>query len=68
MHRHFTLDYWFDGMEYLGRLREIPVVYSQGETLSDLEENIRSAYKFMVELEGPLQSADVSSKELGVDM
>ena len=33
------------------RLREIPGVFSQGETLQELEGNIRDAYKLVVEEE-----------------
>ena len=32
---------------YVGRLREVPGVMSQGETLADLEENIRDAYRLI---------------------
>ena len=32
---------------YIGRLKEVPGVFSQGETLSDLEENIRDAYQLV---------------------
>ena len=40
-----TLDYWQDDGWYVGQLREVPGVFSQGETLPDLEENIRDAYE-----------------------
>jgi predicted RNase H-like HicB family nuclease len=33
---------------YVGRLREVPGVFSQGETLEELEENIREAYRLML--------------------
>ena len=41
MLRHFTLEYWIDERWYVGRLKEIPVVFSQGESLEELEENVR---------------------------
>lgn len=47
--RHFTLEYWIDEGWYVGRLKEIPSVFSQGETLQELEDNIRDAYKLVVE-------------------
>jgi len=55
--RKFTLEYWEDESWYVGRLREVPGVFSQGETLDDLEENIREAYHLMVE--DSLKSIDV---------
>ena len=36
-----TLEYWRDGDWYVGQLREIPSVLSQGSTLKELEENIQ---------------------------
>nr|VFJ50739.1 MAG: hypothetical protein BECKFW1821A_GA0114235_102829 [Candidatus Kentron sp. FW]VFJ52853.1 MAG: hypothetical protein BECKFW1821B_GA0114236_101322 [Candidatus Kentron sp. FW] len=44
----FTLEYWRDDGWYVGRLREIPGVFSQGETLVALEENIEDAYRLMI--------------------
>lgn len=44
-----TLEYWPDDGAYVGRLREIPGVFSQGDTLVELEENIRDAYELVVE-------------------
>jgi predicted RNase H-like HicB family nuclease len=52
MMRRFTLEYWVDEDWYVGRLREVPGVFSQGETLADLERNIGEAYKLMMEEEG----------------
>ena len=46
--RTFTLEYWQDAGWYVGRLRENPSVMTQGETLADLEENIRDAYQMMM--------------------
>jgi predicted RNase H-like HicB family nuclease len=45
----FRLEYWKDGDWYVGRLPQIPVVFSQGATLQELEENIRDAYRLMLE-------------------
>ena len=49
MLRHFTLEYWVDEGWYVGRLKEVPGVFSQGESLEELEENIRDAYRLMAE-------------------
>ena len=37
MARRFTLEYWLDEGFYVGRLKEVPGVFSQGETLKDLK-------------------------------
>lgn len=49
MRRTFTLEYWQDEGWYVGQLREVPGVFSQGETLTELEENIRDAYELVLE-------------------
>ena len=51
MERHFTLEYWMDDEWYVGKLKEVPCVFSQGETLDELETNIRDAYHLIVETE-----------------
>jgi predicted RNase H-like HicB family nuclease len=48
MARQFTLEYWLDDDWYIGRLKEVPGVFSQGETLGELEEDIRQAYQLMM--------------------
>lgn len=49
MLNHFTLEYWLDNGWYVGRLEEVPGVFSQGKSLEELEENIQDAYQLMVE-------------------
>ncbi len=46
-----TLEYWEDDDWFVGRLVEVPGIFSQGETLDELKENIRDAYKLMLESE-----------------
>jgi len=48
MVHQFTLEYWQDGRWCVGRLVEVPGVFSQGETLAELQENIQEAYDLMV--------------------
>lgn len=48
MRSNFTLEYWQDGEFYVGRLLEVPGVFSQGVTLEELRENIQDAYDLMV--------------------
>lgn len=41
MLRKFTLEYWIDEGWYVGRLKEVPGVFSQGETLEELQKIYR---------------------------
>ena len=45
----FTLSYWMDENWYVGKLLEVPGVFSQGETLEELKENIKEAYQLMMD-------------------
>ncbi len=49
MNRNFTLEYWIDDDWYVGRLKEVPGIFSQGETLKELEENVKDAFKLLNE-------------------
>lgn len=68
MVRYFTLEYWCDDGWYVGRLKEVPGVFSQGETLQALEENIEEAYRLMVEAEEPGSRPGVQTKEIGLEV
>ena len=48
MQRKLTLKYWEDDDWYVGKLIEVPGVFSQGETLKELEENIKDAYALVM--------------------
>jgi predicted RNase H-like HicB family nuclease len=67
MLRHFTLEYWIDEGWYVGRLKEVPGVFSQGESLEELEENIRDAYRLMVAEEIPRRTL-AQTKEIGIEV
>jgi predicted RNase H-like HicB family nuclease len=49
--KQFTLEYWKDESWYVGRLVEIPGVFSQGETLEELKSNIQDAYRMVMAAE-----------------
>jgi predicted RNase H-like HicB family nuclease len=49
-----TLEYWEDEGWYVGRLREVPGVFSQGKSPEELEENIKEAYRLMLEDQPPV--------------
>jgi predicted RNase H-like HicB family nuclease len=61
----FTLEYWKDDDWYVGRLREVPGVFSQGKTLKELEDNIRDAYELMVK-DQPIIRRRIHSKPIAI--
>jgi predicted RNase H-like HicB family nuclease len=44
-----TLEYWQDDDWFVGRLREVPGCFSQGESLEELERNVLEVYKLFRE-------------------
>ena len=70
MERKFTLEYWLDDDWYVGRIKEVPGVFSQGETLDKLEQNIVDAYKMVIAEEEASYSpgGEVQVKEVTVPM
>ena len=69
MKRVFTLEYWQDDSWFVGKLKEIPGVFSQGKTIEELKENIIDAYRMMLQ-ESDVEEvhADVKYIELGVEV
>ena len=68
MRRTFTLEYWQDEGGYVGQLREVPGVFSQGETLAELEENIRDAFELVLEDSGKPVIQNVQQKDIEVEV
>ena len=59
------LDYWRDGAWFVGRLRQVPGVFSQGATVEELEDNIRDAYQMMLADQGSRDTGElVESKKI----
>ena len=50
---------------YVGKLKKVPGVFSQGASLEELEENIQDAYQLMME-EEELPHVQVHTKEMRV--
>jgi predicted RNase H-like HicB family nuclease len=61
MKHEFTLEYWQEDDWFVGRLKEVPGVFSQGETLAELERNIEDAYQ-LVMASGPMEPPPASAK------
>jgi len=53
MKTKMTLVYWKGEKYWLGKLLEHPEIMTQGETLGELEENIKDAYLLMAMDEVP---------------
>jgi len=70
MERRFTLEYWIDDEWYVGRIREVPGVFSQGATLEELEQNVIDAYRMVIAEQdaGYEPTAPVQVKEVVVPM
>jgi predicted RNase H-like HicB family nuclease len=66
MTNSFVLEYWQDDGWFVGRLKGVPGVFSQGKTLADLEASVRDVYHLMVESEDPAP-AGAHSKPLAID-
>ncbi|HRR96736.1 MAG TPA: type II toxin-antitoxin system HicB family antitoxin [Candidatus Ratteibacteria bacterium] len=67
MRKEFTLEFWIDDGWYVGKLKEVPGIFSQGESLKELKENIKEVYSLMKEEWMPLPS-DVQTKETKVEV
>ena len=68
MKRFFTVEYWKDDGWFVGKLKEVPGVFSQGETLEELKENIQDAYHVMLETDAVSPHPGAQTMELGVDV
>lgn len=63
---NLTLTYWIDDGWYVGKFKEVPNIFSQGETLEELIENIKDAYNLM--LEDDLEDTNKENKEILVEV
>ena len=64
----FILEYWRDEGWYVGRLKGVPGVFSQGETLAELEENIAEVHRLMMEEDETPPTQAVQTKQIEVDV
>ena len=62
----FAMEYWRDGDWYVGRLREVPGVFSQGKSLAELDENLRDAYRLVLKDQQPMRRRGVRRRALAV--
>jgi predicted RNase H-like HicB family nuclease len=67
MLKNFTLEYWIDEDWYVGRLKGVPGVFSQGKSIKELEENIKDVYHLMIE-DDELNGKKIETKEIGIEV
>jgi predicted RNase H-like HicB family nuclease len=67
MSQTFVLEYWQDDGWFVGRLKGVPGVFSQGKSLDELEDNVRDAYRMMIEDE-ETAPAGAQTKAVVVDV
>ncbi len=60
----FTMNYWQDDGWFVGTVKEIPGVFSQGETLEELIENIQDAYKLIMEEKAEFHPGEVLTTQI----
>ena len=63
MYTKIKMVYWKGEKFWLGKVLEHPEIMSQGETLEELEENLKDAYKLMLMDDVP---SDYRLKEISV--
>lgn len=63
MNTKLNIVYWKGERFWLGKILEHPEIMSQGETIEELEENLKDAYKLMLMDDVP---SDYKLKEISV--
>ncbi|HHT78829.1 MAG TPA: type II toxin-antitoxin system HicB family antitoxin [Actinobacteria bacterium] len=63
MYAKIKMVYWKGKKFWLGKILEHPEIMSQGETVEELEENLKDAYKLMLMDDVP---SDYQLKEISV--
>jgi predicted RNase H-like HicB family nuclease len=63
MDKRITMVYWKGEKYWLGKLLEYPEIMTQGETLEELEKNLKDAYRLIVLEDVP---EDFQTKEIAV--
>lgn len=68
MQQRFTLEYWIDDGWYIGKLQEVPGVFSQGESLDELEANIQDVYALVMEDQRAKTPAGSKTKDITLEV
>jgi predicted RNase H-like HicB family nuclease len=67
MGKRYTLEYWKDGKWYIGRLKQVPGLFSQGKSVEELERNIRDLFRQMTEAE-TVQDKRIEIKRIQIEL
>ena len=65
---NFTLDFWIEEGWYVGKLREVPGVFSQGKNLEELKTNIKDAYDLVMQETVPTPVKEFETTELSLEI
>lgn len=68
MKRHFTLVYWKEADLYVGCLKEIPSVLSDGKALEELRKNVQETYKLWLEDHSLPAGPEVMQEEIEIEV
>ena len=63
MNHKLTMVYWKGDQFWLGKVLENPAIMTQGETIEELEENLKDAFRLMAFDEVP---SDYRTKEIAL--
>ena len=67
MQQHFTLQYWSEGDELVGRVKELPGLVVQGRDLAELESCAADACRAMATHQSRAAAADVKEARITVE-
>jgi predicted RNase H-like HicB family nuclease len=65
---NLTVEYWIDDDWYVGKLKEIPGVFSQGETIEELIENLKDAYYLILKENQYIPVKDFKTVEININL
>jgi hypothetical protein len=68
MQQHVTLQYWHEGEELVGRLKELPGLVVRGRDLDEVESRMADACRAMATLESRAAQADMKQKSMIVEV
>lgn len=68
MQRHLTLEYWQGDGYYAGRVKEIPGIFGEADTLEALEENIIQACRDMVTMKTRAARNEIHTKPIAFEV
>ena len=68
MIKEYTLEYWREDDWFVGRIVEVPGLFSQGKSLDELEMNLYDAYYLMIDEGIPPEGTEVTEKVWEVEI